>query len=75
MSSLIDLCDNVVKQKGILHKASIETLRNYIRQTPEEELLRVIFSMNKPQHLRAIWESGVSRTLQLAMIKRLEEIK
>jgi len=74
MSSLIDICITVTESKGILHKAAIETLRNYIKATPEDELLRVISSMNKPQHLRAIWEAGVSQTLQLAMIKRLEEI-
>lgn len=75
LSSLIDLCIRATETKGILHKATIETLRNYIRQTPEEELLRVIFSMNKPIHLRALWEAGVSQTLQLAIIKRLEELK
>ena len=75
MSSLIDICDSVTKSKGILHKASIRTLRDYIKATPEDELTRVIISMNKPEHLRALWEAGLPIGLQHAVINRLEELK
>jgi len=74
MSSLIDICDSVAKSKGILHKAAIRTLRDYIKATPEEELTRVIISMNKPEHLRALWEAGLSIGLQHAVINRLETL-
>jgi len=75
MSSLFNLCKQVIETKGILHKATIETLRNYLKVTPEEELLKAIFDFWRPDLMRALWEAGLSQTLQLAVIKRLEELK
>ena len=74
MSSLRELSKRAIETKSILHKAAIQTLRDYIKQTPEIDLMREIYKIEDKNQLRAIWEAGVSQTLQLAIINQLEKL-
>jgi len=53
---------------------NISELRAYIRQTKIEELTEAIKRIEDPNLLRTLWEAGLNRFLQQAVLKRMEEL-
>lgn len=66
-----ELC---VQTTGLLHVSNISYLRQYLRTTPEKELIKEIKGLHDPATLRAVWEAGVSGRLQQTFLDRMNEI-
>ena len=75
MSLLIDLTLAVAESVGLEHKMHIQTLRNYLKTTPEREILGAIRNISRQDMLRALWEAGLNTTLQQAVMRRLDELR
>ena len=65
----------VYEKKGLQHTMMLFNLREYIKQTPDEELIKQIKETYRPEQLKAMWEAGLNLTLQQAVLARLEELE
>ncbi len=74
LNKLAYYANYVATTKGFRHHSALIALRNYIRVTPEDELLRDIKETHRLVQLRALWEAGINATLQAAATARAEEI-
>ena len=74
MSTLRYYCRRATETKGLQHKAVIETLRNFIKQSKPEDLIEQIKLITKQEYLRTLWEAGLTAELQKAVLRRQEEI-
>ena len=75
MSMLIDLTIAVAESVGLEHKMHIQTLRNYLKITPEREILGAIRNISRQDMLRALWEAGLNPEQQKAVLRRLDELR
>ena len=60
---------------GLDHERKLQRLRNYIKQTPENELTFAIMRINRIEQLKALWEAGLNKTLQQAVLARFEQLQ
>ena len=74
MSRLGYYTNRVRETRGLEHQLTLNNLRRYIRTTPKSELLSAIDMMSKPEHLKTLWEAGLTSDLQQAVLRRVEEI-
>jgi phosphatidylinositol kinase/protein kinase (PI-3 family) len=74
MSALDMLARNASQQKGVWHINAIRSLRDYIRQCSDKELLEAISHINNVDWLRTLIEAGLHEPLLTAVTKRAEEI-
>lgn len=65
----------VATTTGFRHQSALTALRNYIKITPERELLMGIKETHRSEQLRAMWEAGLNSTLQQAVLAREEELQ
>jgi len=72
--SLRELCINVLEAKGLLHQIRLRELRDYLRRTPEKDLIREIRDIIEVPQLKALWEAGLSAPLQQAVLEQLERV-
>ena len=63
-------CKRVTESRGLEHKATLGTIRNYIKFTPTKELLEAINLIDKLEYLKALWEAGLTTELQTAVTNR-----
>jgi hypothetical protein len=75
MSALEELCRRVHHSRGMFHKLALEALRDFLNTTPEERLIEMISTFSSKVLLRHLWEAGLTRPLQEAVLKRYEELK
>ena len=74
MSALELYAKEAMKTKGIFHMNAIRALRDYIRHTSDEELLKAIDKINDTEILRTMIEAGLHEPILTAVTKRAEEI-
>lgn len=65
---------SVSETYGMLHQMNLRALRNYIKTTPEEELIKQVANVREAILLRSLWEAGLSSGLQEAVLERLEKL-
>jgi len=65
----------VAETRGMVHQTMLLALRNYIKTTPESLLIADINEIYKFNELKALWEAGLSYTLQDTALKRYDELK
>jgi len=75
MSQLGYYAGRVAGTKGLEHQAVLANLRNYIRTTPERELISEIMMIDSFEKLRALWEAGLPSSLQDAALRRYTELE
>lgn len=75
LNRLAYYANRVVTSAGLIHQSALWNLRNYIKTTPEESLLKDIKETNRSEQLRAMWEAGLNATLQQAVLAREEELR
>ena len=73
--SLKAMTESVVESRGLHHQLVLKALRDYIKTTPEETLLKEIKDITWPKALRALWEAGLNSRLQSAVLEQLDKIK
>lgn len=69
------LAKSVSETYGLLHQMRLSFLRDYIKTTPEEELIKQITEIKEVALLRTLWEAGLTSGLQQAVLERLDKIK
>ena len=74
LNRLAYYANRVVTTGGLEHQIMLLALRGYIKETPEEELLKSIKETYRSEQLRAMWEAGLNATLQQAVLAREEEL-
>lgn len=75
LNQLAYYAQRVAETHGLPHVMMLNNLRDYIKQTPDEELVKEIKETHKHEQLRAMWEAGLNSTLQQAVLARLEELE
>lgn len=68
------LAKSVSESYGLLHQSNLRVLRDYIKTTLEDELVKQVEELKEAVLLRTLWEAGLSSGLQDAVLKRLEKI-
>ena len=68
------LARGVADSYGMLHQLNLRALRDYIKTTPEEELVNQVVEIKEVVLLRTLWEAGLSSGLQGAVLEKLKEI-
>ena len=68
------LAREVTESYGLLHQAYLRALRNYIKTTSEEELVKQVIEIKEVALLRTLWEAGLSSRLQEVVLERLEKL-
>lgn len=71
---LYRLAKSVSESFGLLHQSNLRVLRNYIKVTPEEELVKEMVEIKEVALLRTLWEAGLSSGLQDVVLEKLEEL-
>ena len=66
--------NQVNETKGLERQANLANLRNYIKTTPERQLIENIDMMGKPIFLRILWEAGLHKDLQTAVLRKQTEL-
>ena len=69
------ITESVVESRGLHHQLVLRALRDYIKRTPQEILIKEIKDITWAKALRACWEAGLSAPLQEAVLEQLEKIK
>jgi len=59
---------------GLEHKIQIDVLRHYLKTTSQDELIREVEKITDAELLRTLWEAGLSRILQEAVLEQLREL-
>ena len=75
MSYLEEYTWRTLNTRGLLHQRNLEILRNYIKTTPEDDLIYAINRINRIEQLKTMWEAGLKIRIQQAVLRRVEEIK
>jgi len=75
MSSLEEYARKAWTTYGLEHQSWIRRLRNYIKMTPEEQLIEEINRITDINLFRMLWEAGLSRPLQEAALRRYDELR
>ena len=73
--SLKAMTESVVESRGLHHQLVLKALRDYIKTTPEETLIKEIKALTWAKALRALWEAGLRTSLQVAVLEQLDKIK
>jgi len=74
MSLLEYYARKAAETRGLLHLSNLSELRTYLKTTKIEELTEAIEKIEDPRLLRTLWEAGLNRFLQEAVLKRMEEL-
>jgi len=74
LNRLAYYANRVVITQGLQHQSALLNLRNYIKMTPEKDLLRDVKETHRSEQLRAMWEAGLNAALQQAVLAREEEL-
>jgi len=53
----------------------LTTLRNYVKMTPENEVIFYIMRINKIDQLRLLWAVGLPKPLQEAVSARADQLR
>lgn len=71
MSALETYAKQAQIVKGTYHLAAIQSLRSYIKLTPEEELIKYINMITDLDLLRILQEAGIRGDANRALISRM----
>ena len=74
MSALELIARRAARTRGIRHLTAIQALRDYIRESSDEELIKAINRITDMTVLRTLIEAGLRRPLLDAVIARTEEL-
>jgi len=74
MSALETYAKQALETKGTEHMHAIDSLRRYIRLTPEEELIKYINMLTSREILRTLLEAGMPRDTWKAVVSRIGQI-
>lgn len=69
------MCISVVERKGLAHQLALRGLRLYLRDHTTEEIVKEISDIIEAPLLRALWEAGLRRIFQEAVMKQLDKIE
>lgn len=73
--NLRQLAVRVVETDGLQHQMTLRTLRMHLNTTPEAQLIKEMADLDTSKMLRAVWEAGVTKSLQDAYFKALNKVK
>lgn len=62
------------ENRGLLRQRNLAILRNYIRTAPEEQVRKEILLLTDLNHIKILWEAGLTLTLQEAALRRFGEL-
>jgi len=68
---LLQLLERAKETEGLPHKAIIEELRRYIRDTPTYRVIAEIEALQDVALIRYLWEAGLPTELQRITFRRL----
>ena len=57
-----------------MRQRNLDILRNYLKTTSEDDLTYAIARINRIEQLKILWEAGLKKRLQQAVLKRYEEL-
>lgn len=69
------MCINVVERKGLAHQMALRGLRQYLCDHTTEEIVKEISDIIEAPLLRVLWEAGLRRVFQEAVMKQLDKVK
>lgn len=75
MSLLERYARTVRDSQGLQHQSALEGLRNYIKTTPDKELIDTIETITEEPLLRTLWEAGLKEPVRSAVLARSEELQ
>ena len=73
--SLKKYTESVAESRGLHHQLVLKALRDYLKMTPQETIIKEIKDITWAKALRALWEAGLNSPLQAAVLEQLEKIK
>jgi len=74
MPKLGEYAESVYYAVGLTHMRQLNALRQYLKVTPESQLIKEIKAIRNPDYLRSLWEAGLRQPLQEAVMAKLEEL-
>lgn len=74
MTFLEEYTWRTLQSKGLMHVRNLSILRHYIRTSAEKDIIFAINRITKIEQLKTLWEAGLSKTLQEAVLRRYEEL-
>jgi len=74
MSLLEFYARRAAETRGLLHLSNLSELRTYLKTTKTEEIIEAIERIEDPRLLRTLWEAGLNRFLQEAVLKRTKNL-
>jgi len=74
MSLLEYYARKAAETRGLLHQSNLSELRTYLKTTKTEEIIEAIERIEDPRLLRTLWEAGLNKFLQEAVLKRMDEL-
>lgn len=61
--------------KGFAYQAILHEIRKWIKRTPIGDIIKLIRTLDNEIDLRTLWAAGLPYDAQIAVIKRLREIR
>jgi len=74
MSFLEEYTWRTFQSKGLMHQRNLEILRNYLKTTPEDDVIYAIDRINRIEQLKTLWEAGLNKPIQEATLRRYTEL-
>lgn len=71
---LIYYTRRVADTKGLERQANLSNLRNYIKTTNNDWLIDAIDNIGRTDLLRILWEAGLNKDLQEAVLRKQQEL-
>ena len=65
----------VIETYGLVHVANLAAVRQYLKVTPEETVIKEIKSLETVPQLRALWEAGLRQPYMDLAISRIKEFE
>jgi len=73
MTRLETYCRNVVESKGMRHILALKALREYLKETATNRLIKEMKEIDKHEYLRAMQEAGVPKSIWPEYVEKLKE--
>jgi len=74
MPNIGEYAESVYYSHGLTHMMQLNALRQYLKTTQVDQLIKEIKTIRNPDYLRSLWEAGLSLPLQEAVMARLGEL-
>lgn len=74
MSTTERYAQRTYESRGLLRQRNLAILRNYIKTAPEEDVRKEILLLTELNHIKVLWEAGLTLTLQEAALRRYGEL-